>query len=45
MIKESRGDRIFKAGVIIVVLLIAFLCLMPFLNIVAISEGSGFLSL
>ncbi len=40
MIKESRGDRIFKAGVIIVVLLIAFLCLMPFLNIVAISMSA-----
>ena len=40
MIKESRGDRIFKTCVILIVILIAFLCLMPFLNIVSISMSS-----
>ena len=40
MIKESRGDRIFKTRVILIVILIAFLCLMPFLNIVSISMSS-----
>ena len=34
MIKESRGDQAFKIGVVIVVIIIAFLCLMPFLYIV-----------
>ena len=40
MIKESRGDQAFKIGVVIVVIIIAFLCLMPFLNIVSISMSS-----
>ena len=40
MIKESSGDQAFKIGVVIVVIIIAFLCLMPFLNIVSISMSS-----
>lgn len=40
MIKESRGDRIFKFFVVVVVILIALLCLFPFLNILAISMSS-----
>lgn len=36
-IKESRGDQIFKTCVVIVVVLLAFICLVPFLNILAVS--------
>jgi len=40
MIRESRGDRIFKFFVVCLVVLLALVCLFPFLNIVAVSMSS-----
>ncbi len=39
-IKQSPGDRLFNVFVIICVSVLAFLCLFPFINIVAISFSS-----
>ena len=40
MIRESRGDRIFKFFVVVLVVLLALVCLFPFLNILAVSMSS-----
>lgn len=39
--RESIGDRVFKGIVVLLIIMVAFACLLPFVNILAVSVSSS----